>query len=82
MEEAPLMTQQMREMEESSKVLSALNQYPVTHLRIYFPDDHVIQASFKPTDTVATVMDFIKPFLVDRTLEFNLCKLSTSFLLV
>ncbi|XP_071532369.1 tether containing UBX domain for GLUT4 [Panulirus ornatus] len=72
MEEAPLMTQQMRELEESSKVLSALNQYPVTHLRIYFPDNHVIQASFKPTDTIAAVINFIRPFLADPALEFSL----------
>ncbi|XP_045608783.1 tether containing UBX domain for GLUT4 isoform X2 [Procambarus clarkii] len=70
--EAPIMTQQMREMEKNAKILSALNKYPVTQLRIHFPDDHVIQASFKSAETVANVMDFLRPFLVDPTAKFNL----------
>lgn len=71
--ETPLMTQQMREMEESAKVLSALNQYPVTQLRIYFPDNYVIQASFKPIDTISSVQDFVRPLLANPASEFSLC---------
>lgn len=70
--ETPLMTQQMREMEESAKVLSALNQYPVTQLRIYFPDNYVIQASFKPIDTISSVQDFVRPLLANPASEFSL----------
>ncbi|XP_050726349.1 tether containing UBX domain for GLUT4-like [Eriocheir sinensis] len=72
LEETPLMTQSMRELEESSKVLTALNRYPVTHLRIHFPDEHVIQATFKPNDTVKDVMTFLRPFLTNPTAEFTL----------
>lgn len=73
LEDAPLMTKQMREMHETSKVLCALNQFPVTRLRVYFPDNNVIQAAFKPTETVAQVMDFIRQFLSDPNAEFCLC---------
>ncbi|XP_064083678.1 tether containing UBX domain for GLUT4-like [Macrobrachium nipponense] len=73
LEDVPLMTKQMREMHETSKVLCALNQFPVTRLRIYFPDNNVIQAAFKPTETVAQVMDFIRQFLSDPNAEFCLC---------
>ena len=61
-------------MDESSKVLSAMNQYPITHLRIHFPDEHVIQVSFKPTDTVEDVKNFLRPFLACPTTEFSLCE--------
>ncbi|XP_042869638.1 tether containing UBX domain for GLUT4-like [Penaeus japonicus] len=70
--ETPLMTQQMREMEENAKVLHALHHYPVTQLRIYFPDNNVIQASFKPTNTISQVEDFIRPLLANPASEFSL----------
>lgn len=70
--EAPIMTQQMREMEKNAKILTALRRFPVTQLRIHFPDDHVIQASFNSSDTIASVMEFIKQFITDPTAEFSL----------
>ncbi|XP_045136585.1 tether containing UBX domain for GLUT4-like isoform X2 [Portunus trituberculatus] len=72
LQEAPLLTKSMREMEESSKVLTAMSRYPITHLRIHFPDEHVIQASFKPTDLVADVINFLRPFLACPTADFSL----------
>ncbi|KAK7068055.1 Tether containing UBX domain for GLUT4 [Halocaridina rubra] len=73
LQDAPLKTKQMREMEENVRVLSALNQYPVTNLRIYFPDNHVIQGCFKPTEKVADVIDFLRPYIADSTQSFSLC---------
>lgn len=72
LDDAPLMTKGMRDMEESAKVLSALNQHPITRLRIYFPDNNVIQGSFKPTESVAVVMNFLRPFLSNPSAEFTL----------
>lgn len=72
LENAPLMTKQLRECEDNSKVLSALNRYPVTQLRIQFPDQHVIQASFKPLDTIQNVKEFLVPFLEDKACTFTL----------
>lgn len=72
LQEAPLLTKSMRDMEESSKVLAAMSRYPITHLRIHFPDEHVIQASFKPTDLVADVISFLRPFLACPTADFSL----------
>lgn len=72
LENAPLMTKQLRECEENSKVLTALNRYPVTQLRIQFPDQHVIQANFKPLDTIQNVKDFLRPFLEDQARTFTL----------
>ena len=72
LENQPLMTKEMREMEKQAKILSALNQYPVTQLRIYFPDNYVIQASFKPHDTIKCVMEFLRQFLIQQDMEFCL----------
>ncbi|KAK4307062.1 hypothetical protein Pmani_021154 [Petrolisthes manimaculis] len=72
LEEAPLRTKNLRELEDNKRVLHALNQYPVTHIRIIFPDQHVIQVAFKPIHTVADVKAAIKPFLANTTQEFQL----------
>jgi len=72
LDDAPLLTKQKRETDENAKILTALNRYPVTQLRIQFPDQHVIQANFKPLDTIQNVEEFLVPFLENQTLQFSL----------
>lgn len=72
LEEVPLQTKSMRELEESKQVLMALNQHPVTRIRVIFPDQHVIQVECKPIQTVADVKAAIKPFLANTVQEFQL----------
>ncbi|XP_076037953.1 tether containing UBX domain for GLUT4 [Oratosquilla oratoria] len=72
MEETPLQTKQMREMEKEARLLRAINQFPKTQLRIRFPDNMVIQSTFKPQNTVSDVMEFVKQFLVDSNMDFSL----------
>lgn len=35
-----------------------------------FPDRTVMQGTFKPTETVQDVLDFVKSYLEDQTLDF------------
>lgn len=72
LQEAPLLTQGLREAEQQSKILAAINKFPVTQLRIHFPGDVVVQASFKPTDTVQDVAVLVAELLQQEGREFDL----------
>lgn len=72
MEEAPLVTNAQRSLEESKRVLSQLNQYRQTVIRIYFPDRTVLQGTFLPLETISTVMNFIQGHLENPEIEFYL----------
>ncbi|KAL7639428.1 UNVERIFIED_CONTAM: hypothetical protein RMT77_009929 [Armadillidium vulgare] len=72
LEEAPLQTHGMRQLEKDSRLLLAMNRYPVTQIRIIFPDRLAIQANFKPRNTVKDIIDFLKPLLVRSDLNFYL----------
>ena len=73
MDNAPLMTSKLRELEDAKKTLIQL-QYHETLIRIQFPNRLVLQAVFKPIDTVADVKQFIRTFLKEDVAEFALCK--------
>ncbi|KAB7498663.1 Tether containing UBX domain for GLUT4 [Armadillidium nasatum] len=72
----------MRQLEKDSRLLLAMNRYPVTQIRIIFPDRLAIQANFKPRNTVNDIIDFLKPLLVRRDLNFYLCKFYSYFELI
>lgn len=74
LDDAPLLTAKMREMDEASKVLQKLNRYKKTIIRIQFPDRLVLQGQFAPIDTIAVVMEFIRPYLQCPDSDFYLCK--------
>lgn len=75
LEEAPMLTSKMRELEENKKVLSRMNSYKKAVLRIKFPDHLVLQGTFNPVDTVGAVIDFVRPYLNDPQMDFHLCNI-------
>lgn len=74
LQEAPLMTAEMRKLEENKKILNQLSIYKFCAIRIQLPNRHVIQTKFRTVDTVNSVMNFVREFLVDPTLDFHLCR--------
>lgn len=75
LDDAPLLTDRMREMQNCSQTLINLGKYKKTVIRIQFPVDRlVLQGQFSPCDTVEVVMDFIRQYLKDGDQDnFHLC---------
>ncbi|XP_046995086.1 tether containing UBX domain for GLUT4 [Schistocerca americana] len=72
LEDAPITTSAMRELEASKQVLNNLGRYKKSVIRIYFPDQLVLQGTFAPHETVSTVAQFVRGFLCDPELQFYL----------
>lgn len=72
--EQPLMTSKLREMEEEQRQLSMLNRYKTVIIRIQFPNRYVLQGTFTPYETIATVIEFVQSYLANRDIDFYLCK--------
>ncbi|XP_071430103.1 tether containing UBX domain for GLUT4 [Pithys albifrons albifrons] len=68
LEEAPLMTKALRE----SQLKEKLERYPKVVLRVHFPDRHVLQGFFHPSETVGILRDFVRSHLADSELPFYL----------
>ncbi|XP_075760330.1 tether containing UBX domain for GLUT4 isoform X1 [Pelodiscus sinensis] len=68
LEEAPLMTKSLRDTQMKEK----LERYPKVVLRVQFPDRHVLQGFFRPTETVGVLRDFVRSHLADTELPFYL----------
>ncbi|NXO58523.1 ASPC1 protein, partial [Aramus guarauna] len=68
LEEAPLMTKSLRETQLKEK----LERYPKVVLRVHFPDRHVLQGFFRPSETVGILRDFVRSHLADADLPFYL----------
>nr|XP_009931062.1 PREDICTED: tether containing UBX domain for GLUT4 [Opisthocomus hoazin] len=68
LEEAPLMTKSLREAQLKEK----LERYPKVVLRVHFPDRHVLQGFFLPSETVGILKDFVRSHLADADLPFYL----------
>ncbi|XP_017334077.1 tether containing UBX domain for GLUT4 [Ictalurus punctatus] len=68
LEEAPLMTQSLREAQKKEKI----DRYPKVVLRIQFPDRRVLQGFFRPLETVAVLKQFVRTHLQDPDLPFYL----------
>ena len=75
MQEAPLITAQLREQNDNMKMSSKIELYKHTVIRIQFPDRVILQGIFEPTMTFADVKKFVSQFLMDPSLEFHLCEL-------
>lgn len=73
MEEQPLVTSQYRELEKSKKMLNALSQYKRCVIKVQFPNQLVLQGTFTPLEKVSHVMDFVRKFMQDSTVDFHLC---------
>lgn len=70
LEDAPLMTEAMRQLNQNKHILDRLNKYGRTVIRVQFPDQFVLQGLFRPLETIETVKDFIKNYLDDPNCEF------------
>uniref|UniRef100_A0A7M4FUC8 ASPSCR1 tether for SLC2A4, UBX domain containing n=1 Tax=Crocodylus porosus TaxID=8502 RepID=A0A7M4FUC8_CROPO len=68
LEETPLMTKSMRETQMKEK----LERYPKVVLRVHFPDRHVLQGFFRPSETVGDLRGFVRGHLADAELPFYL----------
>uniref|UniRef100_T1E3Z7 Tether containing UBX domain for GLUT4-like protein n=1 Tax=Crotalus horridus TaxID=35024 RepID=T1E3Z7_CROHD len=68
LEEAPLMTKAQREAQTKGK----LERYPKVVLRVYFPDRHILQGFFHPSETVGALKAFVKSLLVNSEIPFYL----------
>ncbi|NXS49178.1 ASPC1 protein, partial [Balaeniceps rex] len=65
---SPLMTKSLREAQLKEK----LERYPKVVLRVHFPDRHVLQGFFHPSETVGILRDFVRSHLADADLPFYL----------
>jgi tether containing UBX domain for GLUT4 len=72
MESSTLKTSAMRTLEESKKQLRFLHKYKQAVVRVQFPDRTILQGSFKPSETVKDIKDFVQNYLEDGTIDFYL----------
>ncbi|KAI4497908.1 hypothetical protein M0802_007024 [Mischocyttarus mexicanus] len=72
LEEAPLLIEAQRKLEKEKRILAQLNKYRRVVIRVQFPDKLVLQAWFKPVETVQAIKDFIKNYLEDPTRDFTI----------
>lgn len=72
LEEAPLLIEAQRKLEQDKRILAQLNKYRRVVIRIQFPNQLVLQGWFKPVETVQAIKDFIKNYLEDPTCDFTI----------
>ncbi|XP_066587438.1 tether containing UBX domain for GLUT4 [Prorops nasuta] len=72
LEEAPLLTDSQRQLDRDKKILSQLNKYRQTVIRIQFPNQQVLQGIFGPLELVQKIKDFIKSYLEVPGEEFTI----------
>ncbi|KAG9473592.1 hypothetical protein GDO78_004079 [Eleutherodactylus coqui] len=68
LEEAPLMTKALREVQLKEK----LERYPKVVLRIFFPDRHILQGFFRVTETIGAMREFVSKHLEEPEIPFYL----------
>jgi hypothetical protein len=68
--DAPLMTQAMRSVRDEMK----LEKYKKSIVRVYFPDQWVLQGCFRPRESLKMLVAFIRENLSDPQVKFYLCK--------
>lgn len=64
----------MRVLEKTQNQLNLLHKYKKCIIRIHFPDRLVLQSIFKTTETVSDIVNFIRKYLLDESLDFQLCE--------
>ncbi|XP_060842110.1 tether containing UBX domain for GLUT4 [Rhopalosiphum padi] len=72
LEDGQLCTSAMRELEKTQIQLNLLHKYKNCIIRIHFPNRLVLQTIFKSTETVLDIINFIRKYLIDESLEFCL----------
>lgn len=72
LEDGQLCTSAMRELGKIQNQLNLLHKYNKCIVRIHFPNRLVLQTIFKSTETVLDVINFIRKYLIDESLDFSL----------
>lgn len=72
LEEQPLMTSELRKLEDEKRVLNNLARYRNTIIRVQFPDRYVLQGIFKLHETIADVIAFSQAHLEDQFAAIHL----------
>lgn len=72
LEERPLQTSTLRNLEKEKKLLRQLNQYGRAVIRVQFPDRSVLQGTFRPLETINHVHQFIQEYLQNSNFDFYL----------
>ena len=73
-ENRPLMTTEMRKLEENKKILNQLSLYKSCAIRVQMPNRFVIQSKFSTVEKIADIFELVRQFLVDPGMKFHLCK--------
>ncbi|XP_046801558.1 tether containing UBX domain for GLUT4 isoform X1 [Lucilia cuprina] len=71
-EDAPLLTEKLRELDDNNTMLRKIAQYKNCVIRIQFPDRHVLQGMFKPIDKISDVKEFTRTYLENGEKPFYL----------
>ena len=74
LEEAPLLTEAQRQLDQNKHILDRLVKYRRAVIRIQFPDQFVLQGLFEPLETIKAIKDFIKSYLENPDCEFTICE--------
>lgn len=72
LEENPLKTSALRNLEKDKKTLRTLHQHTKSIIRVQFPDRTVLQGTFKPLEIVQDVKNFVKEYLENAMDPFHL----------
>ncbi|XP_034249865.1 tether containing UBX domain for GLUT4 [Thrips palmi] len=72
LQDQPLVTSQYRELEKSKHMLNALHQYKRCVIKVQFPNQLVLQGTFTPLEKVSHVMDFVRVYLHDPSIDFHI----------
>ncbi|CAH0547416.1 unnamed protein product [Brassicogethes aeneus] len=70
MENTPLKTSALRNLDDSKQQLRNLSRYKKAIIRVQFPDRTVLQGTFLPTDSIQSVVDFVREFVEEKSLNF------------
>ncbi|XP_014206334.1 tether containing UBX domain for GLUT4 [Copidosoma floridanum] len=72
LKESPLMTEKLRNLEKEKNVLTTIHKYTKAVIRIYFPNQLVLQGIFRPLESVQAIKDFVKAYLEHPQTDFAL----------
>ncbi|KAI5697292.1 hypothetical protein M8J75_008119 [Diaphorina citri] len=70
LENGALMTKAMRDLNSAKRTLATLHQYNYSVVRLHLPNGHVVQALFKPLESIGKVKAYVRQFLISPDLDF------------
>ncbi|KAF3783245.1 Plant UBX domain-containing protein 1 [Nymphaea thermarum] len=74
-EDKVLKTRKIREEEEAAR----RSKFTKAVIRIRFPDGYIVEAKFHPTETVASLMEFVKKIIAQPDVPFYICEYLFTF---